>query len=1198
VELALDRVGDLGVDLGERTLEVIGLEFGHGPRNVPPVVAVKTWVLAPISQGVRTLLILLACLFTASPAHAAFQDTAPDADPPVTNRKVETIVRDGSTLYLGGDFTYVGRRTSLARLGSDGRSTGSFPRVTDGSVEALLDDGAGGWYVGGSFATIGGADVPRLAHVRADGSVDPAFRPAPDGPVRALALASGALYVGGAFDTVGGAARANLALLDPSDGSLLPAEPNPDGSVEALAANGGEVLVGGRFTTIAGQPRGHVAALAGGTPTAFDPGANGTVRAIAVAGADIYLGGSFRTVGGVARKRLAAVDAAGAPTSWSPGADGSVHALAADAFSVYAAGRFDTLNGSVEHGFGKLDRLTGAVQYVQANLAGDAYALTLAGGRLYVAGRPWDQQPQPTDVHDAIAAIDLATGTIAWSSKYAGGAVLALAVRGGDVYAGGSFDSAGGEPRRHLAAIDLDTGAPTAWTPDPDEPVSALALHDGTLYAGGAFTQIAGAARGRLAAFDAVTGALTAFDGRADTAVNDLVAGDEGVFAAFGTTLAALDPSTGDARAGWEPAPDAPVSTLALHDGVLYAGGAFTQIGGATRTRLAALDAATGLATAFDAKLSNGKWDPPTVTALTASDDTLFVGGEFRSAGGQTRVQLAELDGATGAATSWSAGWYGPDEVNAIGLTRTRVWVAGRIYGYGAALDEHDRDSGAWVGHLPRTHGEVRDLDTSHGALHAAGSFTAISRHAHRNLASWTPRPGLLNSPRALGTVAEGETLTCTPGTWEGEPTSFSYAWLRDGDAIATGEQYVITAADAGAELRCRVTARNRGGSETAISAPAGSPDPPALTDPPRVTGVAAYEQTVTCDAGSWSGSPALSFVWRRDGAPIAGAQAQAYTLTDDDAGGELSCRVRAENTGGSAVADTAPVAVPDAPALLQRPRITGETEAGEVLTCGSGTWSGAPTAYSHRWTDEDGHQLGAEATYTVREVDAGSTIFCTVTARNAGGVTNAVVAAWIAWPPPVNTAPPSIAGTAVPGSRLKCRQGTWTGGFWVQRIRWLRGGAEVGRDWSWTPRAADVGHTVRCEVTMSNGRTATALSAPVTVAAPPPAPRAPAAPPAPPAPPARPAETPVAPSLTGVNFVRTAVVRSGLANVVFVTCRGACRATVTVRKGRKRLGRTSVVGTGSVWVRVRRVRRPTRAVVTVKVAGRTAKRRLMLRPR
>jgi hypothetical protein len=323
--------------------------------------------------------------------------------------------------------------------------------------------------------------------------------------------------------------------------------------------------------------------------------------------------------------------------------------------------------------------------------------------------------------------------------------------------------------------------------------------------------------------------------------------------------------------------------------------------------------------------------------------------------------------------------------------------------------------------------------------------------------------------------------------------------------------------------------------------------------------------------------------------------------LTDDDAGGELSCRVRAENSGGSATADAAAVAVPDAPALLERPKITGAAETGEVLTCGSGTWSGAPTAYSYRWTTAGGTEIGTEATYTVRDADAGRTIFCTVTARNAGGVTTAVVSAWIAGPPPLNTARPYISGTGVAGSRLTCRTGTWTDALWVQRIRWLRDGVEVDRGWSWTPPAADVGRAVRCEVTMSNGLTATALSAPLTITAPQAAPAAPAAPTAPRTPAAPPAPTtPAVPVLTELRFVRTAVIRSGWVNVAFMTCRGACRATVSVRraKGRTRLGGARVVGTGSLYVKLRRVRRLTRAVVAVEVAGRTTQRRVTLRPR
>ena len=93
----------------------------------------------------------------------------------------------------------------------------------------------------------------------------------------------------------------------------------------------------------------------------------------------------------------------------------------------------------------------------------------------------------------------------------------------------------------------------------------------------------------------------------------------------------------------------------------------------------------------------------------------------------------------------------------------------------------------------------------------------------------------------------------------------------------------------------------------------------------------------------------------------------------------------------------------------------------------------------------------------------------------------------------------------------------------------------------------------------------------------------------------------PAAPVLTKLSFVRTAVIRSGWVNVAYMACRGACRATVSIHKakGRKqRIGRARVVGTGSVYVKLRRVRRRTRAVVAVEVAGRTTKRSVTLRPR
>jgi hypothetical protein len=96
---------------------------------------------------------------------------------------------------------------------------------------------------------------------------------------------------------------------------------------------------------------------------------------------------------------------------------------------------------------------------------------------------------------------------------------------------------------------------------------------------------------------------------------------------------------------------------------------------------------------------------------------------------------------------------------------------------------------------------------------------------ATRMTAELAPRNTEL--PTVSGTPAAGETLTATPGTWSGKPTSFAYQWQRCDAAGATctdisgatGQAYVIAEVDFGSTLRVAVTARNTVASTTAVSA-------------------------------------------------------------------------------------------------------------------------------------------------------------------------------------------------------------------------------------------------------------------------------------------------------------------------------------------------------------------------------------------
>lgn len=92
------------------------------------------------------------------------------------------------------------------------------------------------------------------------------------------------------------------------------------------------------------------------------------------------------------------------------------------------------------------------------------------------------------------------------------------------------------------------------------------------------------------------------------------------------------------------------------------------------------------------------------------------------------------------------------------------------------------------------------------------------------------PTPGSPDPPQltfaggVFGSSEVGNSLFCSPGTWNGEPT-FTYQWLRNGAEIAgaTEASYTVVGADAGTVVECRVKATNGDGSTVGINANEGA---------------------------------------------------------------------------------------------------------------------------------------------------------------------------------------------------------------------------------------------------------------------------------------------------------------------------------------------------------------------------------------
>jgi hypothetical protein len=186
------------------------------------------------------------------------------------------------------------------------------------------------------------------------------------------------------------------------------------------------------------------------------------------------------------------------------------------------------------------------------------------------------------------------------------------------------------------------------------------------------------------------------------------------------------------------------------------------------------------------------------------------------------------------------------------------------------------------------------------------------------------------------------------------------------------------------------------------------------------------------------------------------------------------------------------------APRATGEPAISGRAEQGRTLSASRGTWTGSgQITYAFRWArcGQDGGRpdasncgliIGAtKSTYQLTGADVGSRIRVRVTATNSdGSQTVASNPTAVVVGPPVNTAGPSISGSALVDSVLTAQPGTWIGRQPITfSYGWLRcnnaGGecASIVGAASRTYRltASDVGHRMRFNLTAKNAVGSTA---------------------------------------------------------------------------------------------------------------------------
>ena len=392
------------------------------------------------------------------------------------NDAVQVLKVGGTNLYAGGFFTTADgvvvnhiacwNGTAWRQLGPPGKIDGvSFPIR---SVAA----GSNGVYVGGTFTGAGASGAKRIA--RWDGTRWWALGSGITGTnegsgttVDAIAVSGSNVYVGGLFTNAGGVAVNNIAKWDGASWSALGS--GIPGRVSAIAVRGDQVFVGGEFS-IGAVAALHIARWNGSIWLAL-PGSffgtigNSFVSAIAIRGQDVYVGGSF-IAGGVSAN-IARHDG----NDWRPmgqGVNSNVTSIVLLGTNVYACGAFTNASGVAVNRVARWDGNTWSA--LGTGIAGPVVsALAVSGTNVYAGG-------SFTSAGGITANRIARWDGISWSALGSGisrssgtPSIRSLAAWGNDLYAGGTFDGAGGKVSYYFAQWNdqIDFGTPAMELDNP-----------------------------------------------------------------------------------------------------------------------------------------------------------------------------------------------------------------------------------------------------------------------------------------------------------------------------------------------------------------------------------------------------------------------------------------------------------------------------------------------------------------------------------------------------------------------------------------------------------------------------------------------------------------------------------------------------------------------------------------------------------
>jgi len=241
----------------------------------------------------------------------------------------------------------------------------------------------------------------------------------------------------------------------------------------------------------------------------------------------------------------------------------------------------------------------------------------------------------------------------------------------------------------------------------------------------------------------------------------------------------------------------------------------------------------------------------------------------------------------------------------------------------------------------------------------------------------------LADRPSIVGSAVVGTRLTATHVL----TGNVKYQWLRDGKPIpgATAKTRTLTSSDAGRAISFRVTKKSTvTGTTIKTSAATAKVLRPITAAPaPVISGAATVGARLSATTGAWTGSPARTYQWFRNGVAISGAKSSTHTVVAGDIGTALTLTVTGTRSGYVTKSVSSKTVQVRAEGVIWAapPVITGTVRAGETVRAVASASYPSSAATSVQWYRNGDPIDGAiGTTFALKNRDIGDLISVAVT--------------------------------------------------------------------------------------------------------------------------------------------------------------------------------------------------------------------------